>query len=120
MAKSSILGGEHVPEHATGKGTDLLGPSDNSDSGSDAQGAYGEGELNSDSDAAGTGERASIEGMDRSNADVLPDRVQHDPDASAVDDLGDTDVESVDDLALSDEAEEDDESDSADRNAVGS
>ena len=77
MATSSILGGTHLPEQVTGKDTDALGPSDNSDSGSDAQGAYGEGEMSSDSDAAGTGERASAgSGMDREDADILPDRIE--------------------------------------------
>ncbi len=109
MATSSILGGEHMPEPVRGRGTDALGPSDNSDSGSDAQGAYGEGELASDSDAAGTGERASIEGMDRTNADILPDHVEPQVDATSDEELLiDSDV---DDLALDDEVEAGDESD---------
>ncbi|MDO9360579.1 MAG: hypothetical protein Q7T70_16510 [Polaromonas sp.] len=77
MATSSILGGNRPPHTPPGKDTDALGPSDNSDSGSDAQGAYGEGELASDSDAVGTGERATAgDGMDRTDADVLPDHVE--------------------------------------------
>ena len=55
MATSSILGGDPLPRHVRGKDTNALGPSDNSDSGSDAQGAYGTDELSSDSDAEGTG-----------------------------------------------------------------
>ena len=77
MATSSILGGEHAPEHVKGKDTNALGPSDNSDSGSDSQGVYGGDELSSDSDAEGTGERASagFRGEDL-NADIMPDHVE--------------------------------------------
>ncbi|MDB5849085.1 MAG: hypothetical protein JWP29_2837 [Rhodoferax sp.] len=109
MATSSILGGEHMPEPIAGKGTDALGPSDNSDSGSDAQGAYGEGELASDSDAAGTGERASIEGMDRSDRDILPDHVEREPGLSSDDDLVIDSDDDVEELALDDDVEEGDE-----------
>ena len=122
MATSSILGGEHLPEPIAGRGTDALGPSDNSDSGSDAQGAYGDGELDSDSDAAGTGERASVEGMDRSDVDILPDHVVRGGDASSDDDLriDDSDDgglvdEDVDDLALDEDVEEGDEDGGAER-----
>lgn len=47
----------------TGHGKGALGPSDNSDSGSDVQGIPGQDPegLDSDSDAAGTGERAGVE-----------------------------------------------------------
>ncbi|KAB8041412.1 hypothetical protein [Janthinobacterium aquaticum] len=47
----------------TGHGKGALGPSDNSDSGSDVQGIPGQDQesLDSDSDAAGTGERAGVE-----------------------------------------------------------
>ena len=77
MATSSILGGRHLPEHVRGKDTNALGPSDNSDSGSDAQGAYGDDEMASDSDAVGTGERASAgAGLDPSDADILPDHIE--------------------------------------------
>lgn len=73
MAYSSILGGERAPIHPSGKGADLLGPSDNSDSGSDS---IGTGEINADSDAAGTGERGSVTpGDTHEGADILPDRV---------------------------------------------
>ena len=60
MATSSIVGGSRLPEDTSGKDLHALGPSDNSDSGSDAVGAYGDDELSSDSDAVGTGERASV------------------------------------------------------------
>ncbi len=112
MAKSSILGGEHLSEPIAGKGTDSLGPSDNSDSGSDSLGAYGDGEMASDSDAAGTGERASIEGMDRSDRDILPDHVELEPDASAAQDLS-ADVIDVENLALDDEPQDTEDSSDA-------
>src|SRR5512139_2784267 len=38
MAQSSILGGNAAPSRPRGTGTDLLGPSDSSDTGSDVQG----------------------------------------------------------------------------------
>jgi hypothetical protein len=73
MAYSSIYGADVAPVQPSGRDSELLGPSDNSDTGSDAMGtpeAYG------DSDAAGTGERASITpGEAREGADILPDRV---------------------------------------------
>ena len=65
-----------------GRGHDTrdLGPSDSSDSGSDLVGAAGEGddELDSDSDRAGTGERASAarDSVAPDGADVAPDRVE--------------------------------------------
>ena len=84
MATSSFLGGQHLPEHVRGKDTNALGPSDNSDSGSDAQGAYGDEEMSSDSDAAGTGERASVgPGLDSFDADILPDHIEGEEDESA-------------------------------------
>ncbi|MGK5061662.1 hypothetical protein [Janthinobacterium sp. LB3P112] len=47
----------------SGHGKGALGPSDSSDSGSDMQGVPGQDpeELDSDSDAAGTGDRAGVE-----------------------------------------------------------
>lgn len=47
----------------SGHGKGALGPSDNSDSGSDMQGIPGQDpeSLDSDSDAAGTGERSGVE-----------------------------------------------------------
>lgn len=80
MATSSILGGLHLPEEVGGKDIHALGPSDNSDSGSDAVGAYSDDELASDSDAVGTGERASIgAGRDQPDADILPDHIETEP-----------------------------------------
>ena len=90
MARSSIMGGDPAPTRPAGTDVDRLGPSDSSDSGSDVQGerpmATGPdnpaewgavvAETGADSDAAGTGERASAAGdAGRDNADILPDRI---------------------------------------------
>lgn len=65
MATSSILGGALSPEEISGKDIHALGPSDNSDSGSDAIGAYSEDEL------------ASVEpSLEQTDADILPDPIQ--------------------------------------------
>ena len=91
MSQSSILGGEHAPSQARGRDAGALGPSDSSDSGSDIQGGgWPGGTLDedglavagvpvareADSDAAGTGERASAtpDGVTDA-ADIVPDRV---------------------------------------------
>ena len=88
MATSSILGGAKLPEEISGKDLHALGPSDNSDSGSDAIGAYGNDELSGDSDAAGTGERPSVGiGNDRPDADILPDHIEKAPGFDADTDL---------------------------------
>ena len=77
MAHSSILGADFAPSQPSGRGADVLGPSDSSDSGSDAVGTD---EIHEDSDAAGTGERGSVAGRDaREGGDILPDRVKHLP-----------------------------------------
>ena len=74
MAQSSILGADFAPSRPSGRGADVLGPSDNSDSGSDAVGTD---ESHEDSDAAGTGERGSVAASEgREGGDILPDRVQ--------------------------------------------
>ncbi len=110
MAFSSILGASRAPAQPSGRGSDLLGPSDNSDSGSDAQGTQ---ELHGDSDAAGTGERGVVSGVDPlEGGDILPDHVVQigigpGPDQEA------RDTEDFTDLA-SDEDDEDDEDDEAD------
>jgi hypothetical protein len=74
MAHSSILGADVAPSHPSGREAELLGPSDNSDSGSDT---IGTSEADQDStDAAGTGDRGAVAGRDpREGADILPDRV---------------------------------------------
>ena len=106
MASSSILGGTKLPEEISGKDLHALGPSDNSDSGSDAIGAYGDDELSSDSDAAGTGERAAAGAEnDQPDADILPDHIEKGAGGSADIDLdndaGDdfNDLDEVDELA---------------------
>ena len=73
MSYSSILGATTAPVVPSGRSSDLLGPSDNSDSGSDATGT---GEVHGDSDAAGTGERGAVSGPDsKEGGDILPDRM---------------------------------------------
>jgi hypothetical protein len=73
MAHSTLLGADVAPTHPSGRDANLLGPSDNSDSGSDAVGTF---EEHADSDAAGTGERGSVDVMNsREGSDILPDRV---------------------------------------------
>lgn len=80
MATSSIVGGSQAPEEFSGKDLQALGPSDNSDSGSDAIGAYSDEALAGDSDSLGTGERASIDpDDDRCDADIRPDHIERAP-----------------------------------------
>lgn len=102
MTSSSLLGGAPIPAQPPGKDTDALGTSDNSDSGSDVQGVYAEGELASDSDAVGTGERATVGGgLDQPDADILPDRIEG-GDAQAQDAPLFDDASDVDNLAADD------------------
>lgn len=119
MATSSILGGTAAPQRPRGTGADLLGPSDSSDSGSDVQGERtlatdaddgGTGavpvELDSDTDARGTGERAAAVGTEpRDGGDIMPDRVIRTADA-----LDDADRLEVDEL-VADEPEVDEAGD---------
>ncbi|RYX91015.1 MAG: hypothetical protein EOO28_27240 [Comamonadaceae bacterium] len=115
MATSSLLGGNHMNTPPGGKDTDALGPSDNSDSGSDAQGAYGDDELASDSDAVGTGERATIgAGRDRADADILPDHVEQLPGDGDDDASPDGEADPVDENINVDELAADDEEESED------
>jgi hypothetical protein len=73
MAYSSIVGADEAPLQPSGRDVRSLGPSDNSDTGSDALGTA---EVHADSDAAGTGERGSVTpGEGREGGDILPDRV---------------------------------------------
>lgn len=106
MAKSSILGGERAPVQPSGKGSDLLGPSDSSDSGSDAMGEFSAEQLNSDTDRFGTGERASVD-PDESGAstDILPDRVAGPSGQTRADTA---DALSTAELAADEEPDEDD------------
>lgn len=107
MAKSSILGGDHAPLAPSGKDIDALGPSDNSDSGSDVQAIPGRGNAASDGDlpgehastgdSVGTGERASVEpGEDRAGFDIRPAHLTRSPN-------GTRSLESIDDLASEDD-----------------
>lgn len=108
MATSSILGGAKAPEEISGKDVHSLGPSDNSDSGSDAVGAYGEEELSSDSDAAGTGERASPGlGHDQRDADIVPDRIEQALGADADTDMDPEGGDDFDDLSDVDDLTDD-------------
>lgn len=101
MAKSSINGVERADTIPAGRDTDALGPSDSSDSGSDVQGIA---EPGSDTDAAGTGERASVTPQQTvSNRDVLPDRVTRSPDLAANAEE-DSELGEVDRAALGDES----------------
>ena len=73
MAYSSILGGDRAPMQPSGRSSDLLGPSDSTDTGSDALGTQ---EIHADSDAVGTGERGAVFGADAvEGGDIAPDRV---------------------------------------------
>ncbi|MFL6692286.1 MAG: hypothetical protein ACJ8GO_04940 [Ramlibacter sp.] len=87
MAYSSILGADRAPTQPSGRGSDLLGPSDNSDSGSDALGTQ---EIHADSDGTGTGERGAVFGPDAvEGGDIAPDRVMRmSAGAEGDDDLG--------------------------------
>ena len=127
MATSSIFGGSRLPEEISGKDLHALGPSDNSDSGSDAVGAYGADELSSDSDAAGTGERAAFgAGQSQNDADILPDHIERAPGSqtdNVLDDIPATDMDDLSDIEnLVDDSEgldeeDDDEAPDANGNA---
>lgn len=129
MASSSILGGERAATRAKGRDADSLGPSDSSDSGSDVQGEIAQptgdeeahavpAEQNSDSDAAGTGERAAaVPDRSRDSGDILPDRI--DPVLS--EDMAAAGLESLDDVSTEDLAvdQADDEFDALDESDDG-
>lgn len=117
-------GGDRVPKRAPGSGTDALGPSDTSDSGSDIVGAdgavdaddldfaggtnddvrrapgagadIGDANLDSDSDSGGTGERAEAgrDTLRRDAPDIAPDRIQGTDEAAP--DLDDIGLETGD------------------------
>ena len=104
MAYSSILGADSAPTQPDGREAELLGPSDNSDSGSDTIGTL---EADQDTtDAAGTGDRGSVDGRDApEGADILPDRVvnladgegfpEADPDGMEMTDLDNDDAQAL-------------------------
>jgi hypothetical protein len=107
MANSTLDGTDQTaPQSGKGHNTGALGPSDSSDSGSDVQNErrhvfdidseldehaleQGADELGSDTDRAGTGERAAADGDAKlkPGGDILPDEVDDvladdtDPDA---------------------------------------
>jgi len=110
MSQSSILGGQKAPTQARGRDTDALGPSDSSDSGSDVQGEHTHlasdpqdagavpVELDSDTDAAGTGERGAAFGTEiEEGADIRPDRIEGPNDVT--EDLADGDEATLDEMA---------------------
>ena len=97
MAYSSIMGADSAPAQPGGRDSEALGPSDNSDSGSDTIGTM---EAHADSDSRGTGENGSAVPSDmdqKEGADILPDHVvrlgdgngfpEADPDAQEFTDL---------------------------------
>jgi len=104
MAYSSIMGADSAASQPSGREAELLGPSDNSDSGSDT---IGTGEARDDSvDSTKTGDRGAVAGPDaREGADILPDRVvnlaegegfpEADPDGMEMTDLDADDVEAI-------------------------
>ena len=115
MAYSSILGGDTAPANPSGRDADLLGPSDNSDSGSDT---IGTGEAHEDSDSAGTGSRGAVAGPDAEiGGDIMPDRVvnladgegfpEADPDGMEMTDLENKDVQSMADADSDEDSEQD-------------
>lgn len=109
MAYSSILGADVAPTVPSGRDADLLGPSDSSDSGSDAMGTD---ESHSDSDSRGTGERGVVAGGDaREGGDILPDRVVNLRDGGEVYAEPDSDALSMTDLDDGEAALEDGEAD---------
>lgn len=73
MATSSLFGADDAPAQPSGRSSELLGPSDTSDSGSDVLGTDA---ARADSDAAGSGERGAVAGTDAlDGADIGPDRI---------------------------------------------
>lgn len=104
MAYSSILGADKAPLHPSGRDSESLGPSDNTDSGSDTIGTF---ERHADSDAAGTGERGSVVARDdgHEGADILPDRVSRMPDGDGALE-GEPDIEDLTDLDETDGEED--------------
>jgi hypothetical protein len=126
MSQSSFVGGDRAPQQAKGRGADVLGPSDTSDSGSDIQSASRlktdaeEGELggatpierDSDSDSMGTGERRSaVPGSGRDGADIRPDRIARSKDAlDSAESIGDDDdsIEALADDEIDPEEDADD------------
>lgn len=94
MSHSSLLGGDAATPYPQGRALAALGPSDSSDSGSDALGEFNDEQLAADSDRHGTGERPSVDPRAPGQAtDILPDAVRGGPGSTGeVDDLADEDT----------------------------
>jgi hypothetical protein len=113
MAYSSILGADHAAQEPSGREAELLGPSDNSDSGSDTIGTNEQHEESTD--GFGTGARGAVAGADAViGGDIMPDRIvdlagedagypANDVDGSELTDLDNDDVEASADGDASDE-----------------
>jgi hypothetical protein len=102
MANSSILGADTAPTQPQGRDARSLGPSDNSDSGSDTTGTA---EAHADSDAVGTGERGAVtpDADGREGGDILPDHVVELTDEErALASQRDVDVDNLTDLDAND------------------
>lgn len=105
MAYSSIYGADVAPTQPSGRESELLGPSDNSDSGSDTIGTT---EAHADSDSRGTGERGAVAGSDaREGGDILPDRVVNLRGAEVLPEDEDPSLVDLDAADAADEAGED-------------
>lgn len=81
MANSTLINdGEDSSDPRRGHGNSDLGPSDNSDSGSDRTGLPG---GDSDSDSSGTGDRASVDPSENGEAsDLIPDEAVEEQEVS--------------------------------------
>jgi hypothetical protein len=109
MATSSILGGERAAIQPSGRSSDLLGPSDSSDSGSDSIGELGPDQLASDTDRFGTGERPSADLRETGDGeDIMPDHIAR----ASVGGASDSDP-GIDELAVSEDDEDGIDSDRA-------
>jgi hypothetical protein len=137
MSTSPLMGGERAARRPQGTSTDLLGPSDTSDSGSDLVGAdgavdtddigfdsgsnddirraagagadVGDANLDSDSDSGGTGERAEAgrDTLRHEAPDISPDHVE----GGSLEAMADDDLDDLanDDSPDAGETEDEDE-----------
>ena len=110
MAYSSILGGDTAPQEPSGREAERLGPSDNSDSGSDTIGTAEA--RDGTNDSTQTGDRGAVAGRDTEiGADIQPDRVVNlaDGEVAESDGLEVTDLDDDDLRALADDDTSDDD-----------
>ena len=110
MAYSSILGGEVAPQEPSGREAERLGPSNNSDSGSDTIGTAEA--RDGTNDSTQTGDRGAVAGRDAEiGADIRPDRVVNLADGEVAETDGlevtDLDADELRALAEDDSADED-------------